>query len=194
MKAFSIVALALAGAILTGCSSGPKVLERADGDWSSPSWATIGRPSWEEDGKKYFIGFIEVDGEASKSAALNMSDEKALSEPMRSLVDQFLDQNQVGENIRKESSFGQRVISATRGFRAPMPSLTIVKRYWETVVANELGGSTTRAFSLAEISVKDFERAKNEYFERLAGNSEMRQIMRDVGKKQRDAILGSNTE
>lgn len=176
---------------LAGCSSGPPVVERVDGNWSSPSWATVTKPSWEDDGKKFFVGYVEVDGDASKSAAMNMSDEKALSEPMRSLVDEFLDQNQVGENLRRESTFGQRVISATRGFRAPMPSLTIVKRYWETVAPDKYT-TVTRCYSLAEISIKDFERAKAEYFERLANNTEMRAILRDVGRKQRERILAPN--
>jgi hypothetical protein len=168
------------------------VLERADGLRGTPDWASITRPSFEESGKKYFLGYVELDGEVSKSGALNMADEKALSEPMRSLVDEFLDQNQVGENVRRESTFGQRIISATRGFRAPMPTLTIVKRYWE-VVATSPYTTATRAYSLAEISLPEFERAKQEYFDRLAGNGEMRQILREVGKKQRENILNTNT-
>src|SRR2546421_4274459 len=65
---------------------------RSDRDWSSDVCSSD---------LKYFLGYIEVDQEASKSAALNMADEKALSEPMRALVDQFLDQNQVGEDVRR---------------------------------------------------------------------------------------------
>ena len=59
---------------------------------------------------------VEVDGDASKSAALNMSDEKAMSEPMRALTDQFLEQNQVGEELRKSSSSGWPWSSADARF------------------------------------------------------------------------------
>ena len=190
MKAYLTLTVLLAIALLSGCSStGSRVLERADGLWDSPDWARVTQPSYEEDGKKYFLGYVELDGLASKSAALNMADEKALSEPMRAFVDEFLDQNQVGEEIRQEGAVGQRVISATRGFRVPMPSLTIVKRYWETVAQDE-HTSSTRAYALAEISVDDFEKAKRDALARLNNNTEMRQILREVGKKQRDRILG----
>jgi hypothetical protein len=64
-----------------------------------------------------------------------------------------------------------------------------VKRYWETVQNGEFN-TTVRAFALAEISVPEFEKTKREYFERLAGNSEMKVILNEVGKRQRDNILG----
>jgi hypothetical protein len=107
---------------------------------------------------------------------------------MRALVDLFLDQNQVGEDLRKEGTVGRRIISATRGFRPPMPALTIVGRYWETV-ANDEYTTSTRAFALAEIPIPEYERAKQAYFDRLAGNSEMKLILSDIGRRQRDAIL-----
>ncbi len=179
--------------LLPGCASrSAKVIERAD-DESKPGWARVTVPSYEENGKKYFVGFVEVDGDSSRSGAMNMSDEKALSEPMRALVDNFLDQNQVGETLRKDGYAGQRVISATRGFRVPMPSLTIVNRYWETVLDGPHGATSTRAYSLAEISIVDFEKAKRAYFERLSSNTEVKQILRDVGRRQRDNVLNAPT-
>jgi hypothetical protein len=183
--------LALGLVLVSACSStGPKIIERADSLDERPDWAKVTEPSFEENGKKYFLGFVELDSDVSKSAAMNMADEKALSEPTRAFVDEFLDQNQVGEELRQNSVVGQRIISATRGFRVPMPSLTIVKRYWETIVTGE-HTSNVRVYSLAEISVPDFEKAKKDSLDRLNGNSEMKKILREVGKKQRDRILGS---
>jgi len=179
---------ALFAIVLASCASGPDILERADDLNDKPDWATVSKPSYENDGKRYFVGFVELDAESSPSGALNMADEKALSEPMRSLVDQFLDQNQVGENLRKDASVGSRIISATRGFRAPMPGLTIVNRYWE-VAQLDPRNTVLRAFSLAEIPAGDYEKAKRDYLERLAGNSEMKNILREVGRRQRDNIL-----
>lgn len=151
-----------------GCASfsGPRIIERADAVGNTPTWASVTRPTYEENGKRYFLGWVEVDGDASKSAALNMADEKAISEPMRGLADEFLDQNQVGEELRKESSVGQRMISATRGYRPPMPSLHISKRYWESVLTLD-NRIEMRAYSLAEIPVQDFEKAKRDYTQRL---------------------------
>jgi hypothetical protein len=183
--------LLLVAVLFAGCSSGPRVLERADGLWSRPDWVQVTRPSFDDDGKRYFVGYVEVDGDASKSAALNMSDEKALSEPMRALVDQFLDQNQVGEDVRHDAAIGQRIISATRGYRPPMPTLTIVKRYWETVATGETT-SQTRAFSLAEISIPEFDRTKREVFLKLTGNTQLKAVLDDVGKKQRENVLGES--
>lgn len=178
---------------LFGCAGkGAKVLERAE-DESKPSWARVTKPSFDNDGKKYFVGFVEVDGDSSRSAAMNMSDEKALSEPMRSLVDNFLDQNQVGETLRKDGYAGQRIISATRGFRVPMPSLTITDRYWETVVDGPHGETATRAYSLAEITAADFDKAKRTYLERLSSNVEVKRILRDVGSRQRDNVLNAGS-
>ncbi len=107
------------------------------------------------------------------------------------IANNFLDQNQVGETLRKDGYFGQRIISATRGFRVPMPSLTIVNRYWETVLDGPHGQTALRAYSLAEISAADFEKAKRAYTERLSSNSEIRKIMRDVGARQRDNVLNA---
>jgi hypothetical protein len=179
---------------LTSCSTmnTPDVVERADDLSSRPDWTSITEPNLIEDDKRLFLGYIEVEGSASKSAALNMADEKALSEPMRGLVDQFLDQNQIGEEIRKDATVGSRIISATRGYRPPMPGLQISKRYWETV-SSPLG-SQLRVFSLAEIPVVDFEKAKADYFARLAGNTELKKILREVGAKQRNNILDKEAD
>lgn len=176
------------GFLLAGCSStGPRVIETADGE-SHPSWASVLRPVYADDGKRFFVGYVEVDGDASRSSALNMADEKALSEPMRSLADQFLDQNQVGEELRRDGSVGQRVISATRSFRMPMPGLQIVKRFWETVQVDQFT-TATRAYALAEVTDAEYEKAKHDYFSRLRGDSEVAKILRDVGQQQRDAIF-----
>lgn len=191
MKNLMVIGISLSLILqLIGCSSpGPKVIETADNN-SKPSWAKTTKPSFEKDGKVYFIAWVEVDGMASKAAALNMSDEKAMSEPFRSLVDEFLDQNQVGEELRKEASVGQRIISATRGYRPPMPSLKITERYWEKLSLGEYGPFELRAFTLTEQPIADYEAAKQAYLNRLAGNSEVKKILDDVGEKQRRKVLG----
>jgi|GEM_PF-1260806 len=170
------------------------VIERADGLQSSPDWASLTKSNYEEAGKMYFLGYIEVDGDSLKSAALNMSDEKALSEPMKSIVQEFLDQNQVGEDLMQ--STGQRIISATRGSRIPLPGMYISKRYWESIETlsskNESGvNSRLRAYSLGEVSVTEYQRAKQKYLERLEGNTEVQNILKEVGAKQRDRLLSS---
>lgn len=169
---------------LVGCSSHQQaILERSDDLSSRPNWANISDSYYEKDGKIFFVGFIEVDGSSSKSAALNMSDEKALSEPMRALVDQFLDQNQVGEQLRKDEQFGRRIISATRGYRPPVVGLKIGHRYWER------GPNDVRAFSQAEMSLADYEDAKRAYLAHLRGDPEVKKILDEVGAKQIEKIL-----
>lgn len=65
--------------ILSACAStGPKVIERADALSSAPEWASVTRSAHEKDGKQFFLGYITLNEGASKSAAMNMADEKAL--------------------------------------------------------------------------------------------------------------------
>jgi hypothetical protein len=183
------------GAIfLIGCATGPSVIERADNLSSKPEWASLLRSVYEEEGAMYFLGYVEVQGDASKSAALNMSDEKGMSEPFRALTDAFLDQNQVGEELRKDSAVGQRLISATRGYRPPMGGLHVVKRYWEVVrVPNQDDPDVTRAelrsYSLVMLPKSDFEAAKRAYFDRLNGNSEVKTALEDIRKKQAEQVM-----
>lgn len=175
-----------------------EVLERSDSYTSKPEWATIDHPITTESGKKTFTSSVTVEGEdVSKSALLNMSDEKAFSEPMRSLVDQYLDQNQVGEDIRSSGSVGTRIISAARGYRPPMPSLEVVNRYYETVIITLPNGSyryETRAYSRVSVDMGDYEKAKRIYFNRLNGTSEVQNVLKEVGEQQREAIQDSNTK
>lgn len=187
--------------LLGGCATSNyskiTVAERADNLNGTPEWASVTKPSYEADGNRYFLGYVEVDGDASKSAALNMSDEKAFSEPMRAIVDNFMEQNQVGEDLT--SSTGQRIISATRGMRPQMPSLHIAKRYWE-VIENRSSGSSNyvksrlRVYSLAEIPIADLEKAKQSFLSNLSNNTEVKKILRDVGAKQREKILNAESE
>ena len=68
-----------------------------------------------------------------------------------------------------------------------------MKRFWETVAVTP-HSSSVRAYALAEISVEDFEKAKRDCLARLNNNTEMRKILREVGKKQRDRILGRDND
>lgn len=200
MTRLILIAGLLAFVILfTRCSSTSvriNTTERADELSHAPEWAKVTKPMFEADGKRYFLGYVEVDGDASKSAALNMSDEKAMSEPMKALVDEFLDQNQVGEGLM--STTGQRIISSTRGFRPPMPGLQVSKRYWETVEikTDQFSPARTvlRAYSLVEINLGELEKAKQAYFMRLRGDNEVKAILKEVGNKQIERVLGSEGE
>jgi len=181
---------------LAACAStGPKVIERADALSSAPEWASVTRGAYEKDGKHYFLGYITLNEGASKSAAMNMADEKALSEPMRAIVKEFLDQNQVGEAVNQGDAVGQRVISATRGYRPPMPGLYISNRYWETVMVPTADGKSRielRVYSLAGIPSSEYSEAKKAALQNLSGNNEVKKILDDVGARQRDAVVGGN--
>ena len=170
-------------------------IERADEISSRPSWASITNPLFEENGKKYFLGYVELDADASKSAALNMSDEKAISEPFRSIVDQFMDQNQVGEELR--GSTGQRIISSTRSSRPAITDLQIVKRYWELVESKSFNGTlrtSLRVYSLAEVSKAELERAKQMYLSCLSTNLNVKKVLDEVGAHQREQALNQKAK
>jgi hypothetical protein len=193
---------ALFGSLLTlmtiGCTStGTKVIERADHLSAAPDWASVTRGSYEKDGRHYFLGYITLNEAASKSAAMNMADEKALSEPMRAIVKEFLDQNQVGESVNQGDAVGQRVMSATRGYRPPMPGLHITNRYWETVLVPTAEGKPRielRVYSLAGIPSTEYAEAKKAALQNFSGNSEVKKILDDVGARQRNAVLGEKAD
>lgn len=177
---------------LGGCSAHQyAVTDRSDELQARPIWANIEHATFDNDGNHHYMAFVEVDGNASKSAALNMSDEKALSDPMRALITEFLDQNQIGEELGKNEEFGKRIISASRGYRPSMPSLQIVHRYWERIT-DVTGRTELRAYSLASVSMADFERAKENYLAKLRGDPEVKKILDEVGAKQRANIEAKN--
>jgi hypothetical protein len=200
MKTFKILVgiFALAPIACSTLGNRVQVVERADSLSSTPEWASFTHPLDEAEGKKFFLGYIEVEANANKSAALNMADEKALSEPLRSVVSQFLDQNQVGEDLA--NSVGQRIISSTSNYRPPMADLRITKRYWEIVETRAAGNSSAtpravlRAYSLAEVPVSELQDAKRTYLAKLRGSSEVKKILSDVGARQRDRGLSSVVE
>ncbi|MBL7714442.1 MAG: hypothetical protein JNL01_03175 [Bdellovibrionales bacterium] len=171
-------------------SSGVTVLERSDDVSSRPEWASVTKATFKKDGTNFYVGYVALEGQSSPSAAMNMSDEKALSEPMKSLVSQFMDQNQVGEDLRNTT--GSRIISSLRSERLPMPSLQVTKRYWERVKLTDGEGITRielRVYSLAEVSDADFQRARQIAFDKLQGKPEIRKVLDEVGKQQRDRAI-----
>ena len=184
--------------ITTSCVTGPSttVVERADGLSSPPKWTLFSEPQQSGDNKTRFIGYVEVDGESLKSAAFNMADEKAMSEPTKSLAEAFLDQNQVGEDLRVDGSYGRRVISATSGYRPPMPTLHIVRRYYEVVVVRTgVAGDQVRlrVWSQAEVTDADFAAAKRAYIRRLAGEPEVKKILDEIGRRQIEQVSAAST-
>ena len=199
MKTNHILYVAAVVLVFQSCATNKKsssqvnIIERSDNNDSRPAWVSIENSIIEKDGKTFFIAYTEVPGRSLKSAALNISDEKALSEPMRSLVQEFLDQNQLAEDLN--STTGQRILSAARGYRVPMPSLKISKRYWEIVEYISFDNSSEirlRVYSMAEINTSELKKAENDFLDRINGNSEIKQILKDVGEKQRKNILTRN--
>lgn len=186
MKTFVAVALVLVFGF--GCSStSVRVIERADSLSSRPDWVSTTKTAYTDHDKTYFIGTVTVDGDASATAALNMSDEKAMSEPTRALVDDFFDQNQVGEDLR--ASTGKRLISSLRKNRVPMPGLTVTSRYWERVAIPQGPAPDKielRVFSLAEIPTTEFEGAKKAAVAKLNADPEIKQDLEKVAAQQRD--------
>lgn len=182
----TLLAVTLFGCVTTRAS----IIERSDNLSSSPDWATLAKSSFKKDGIIYFVGYVTTEGNVSPSAAMNISDEKALSSPMQSLVNQFLDQNQVGEEL--QGTTGQRIISSLRSERIPMPSLQISSRYWERVKipSSESAMRTElRVFSLAEVTEADFLKAKEIAFRKIQDKPETKTILDEVGKKQREKAL-----
>ena len=161
------------------------ILERADDLKEKPKWASITDPLTEDAKNYYFLGYVEVDADSRKSAALNMSDEKAFSEPFRSMVNSYLDQNQVAEELKE--SIGQRIISSTNSERPYLAKFHISKRYWEIVETKNSQGeynTTLRCFSLGSVPKQEYEQAKLQLNKKLNAHSQIKNLLNEIGKKQ----------
>jgi hypothetical protein len=184
---------ALASMFMVSCAStsfkpSVEVLEASD---KKPAWVSITTPSGTEEGGRYFVAFVTVDGDASKSAALNMADEKAFAEAFRSVVDAYMEQNQVGEEAK--ATVGHRLISATKGFRPTMPSMHISSRYWETMITSLPNGAfktELRAFSKASVTANDLAKAAQMYADRMNKTPEIQNILKEVGAQQINTVMG----
>lgn len=180
---------------MIGCSTtnSINILQRADDLSSTPEWASITESIQSKDDKTFFLGYVELSVDASKSGALNMSDMKAYAAPMESMVDAYFQQNEIAEDIRADSAISQLIISAARNSRPPMPGLRIVKRYWEVIEVQSKLGITHQlhVFSLAEIPTSEYERAKRTVLAKLNGNPELKRVLKEVSQKQRDQLLNT---
>ena len=195
MKHLSKVFLAIASitSISLGCTTtnSVSVLQRADNLSSAPDWASITKSVMQDKDKNYFLGYVELNADVSKSAALNMADQKAYAAPMEAMVDAYFQQNKIAEDLKKDSSISELVMSSARSDRPPMPGLRVSKRYWEIIeVKSEKGiEQQLHVFSLAEIPSTEYEKAKKDVLAKLNGNSELKKTLDDVAKKQRDQIF-----
>lgn len=190
-KAVSVNLLTLCWACTS--SSGAKVIERADSLSDTPAWASVTKASFEDEKNKYFVAWIEVPGDRSKSAALTGADRKAIDAPWVSLTQEFFEQIQTSEDLAKDSNSIERITSEVRGSR-PQASIVISKRYWEIVEVKKDTGIEydLRAYSLAEIPKSEYTRAKREYFDRLNKNPRVQKIKDEIGSKQRENVLNKS--
>jgi len=184
-----------AAVVSVSCATTPSVtvVQRADYLSSKPEWATLSNAVYADKASTFFLGYVELDSEVSKSAALAMADQKAYAMPMESMVDAYFQQNKVAEDLRKNSSISELLMSTARNSRPAMPGLRVSKRYWEVVQVRSDKGSNEQlhVYSLAEIPTTEFEKAKRDVLANLNGNSELKRNLDDIAKKQQEKLMGS---
>ena len=74
--------------ILASCSSSPyKVVESLDGN-SKPSWASLGKTTWKEDGKVFAVGMSEGVEPDRLIALMRIADNNAKTEITRLIANQ----------------------------------------------------------------------------------------------------------
>ena len=167
------------------------VIQRADQLSSTPEWASITNSVTSGKDKTFFIGYVELSVEASKSAAMNMADQKAYASPMESMVEAYFQQNKVAEDLKKESGVSELIMSAARSERPAMPGLRVTKRYWEVIeVKSALGISQQlHVYSLAEIPTAEYEKAKKDVLAKLNGNSQLKKQLDEVAERQMNKLV-----
>ena len=192
MKHLAWLFLVLSACGTVSCATNSvTVLQRASELSSRPEWADVTQSVQNQGDKTFFLGYVELGVDSSKSAAMNMSDQKAYSAPMDSMVDAFFQQNSVAEDLRQDSSISELVMSSARNSRPPMPGLRVAKRYWEVIEVKSAVGLSYQlhVFSLAEIPTSEYEKAKRAVLARLNGNKELKNVLKEVSKTQRDQLL-----
>lgn len=194
MKFFSLKISSIfvyVGFISCTSSNYVNVLQRADHLSETPEWASLTNSVASDKEKTYFLGYIELLADSSKSAALNMSDQKAYSAPMESMVNEFFQQNKIAESLRKDIAIGELIMSSLRSSRPAMPGLRITKRYWEIIEVKSAQGYNQQlhVFSLAEIPTQEYEQAKRDVISKLNNDSELSKSLNDIAKRQQDKVL-----
>ena len=149
---------------LAHCASEPyKVVERADDLSDRPAWASWTKVSAAVEGKRYFIGYVELSGDASKAAALNLSDLKALLEPYRTLFPDWKDRTSALEDPLNgiQGARSLEWVSLTREGIA-LPSMVISDRYWEILQdKDEPTRRILRAYSRVSVLESDWLHFRN---------------------------------
>jgi hypothetical protein len=174
--------------MLSACSSTTmRVVEQSD---SRPSWATITRSQFEEDGKVKFVGYFTSD-DARPSAVVNGSAARARAMPLASITNDFLDQVGVEEDLHDASS--KMILSTLRKDPPQIPGLQVVGNFYERVeIPNSDGTKRTeiRAYSLAECPTSEYLEAKKAAIARLKGDSQVKHELNDLMSKQRERVYG----
>jgi hypothetical protein len=187
-----VVAVPLA-LMFAACATSPSVtvVQRADHLSETPSWVSLSNAVTADKQNTYFLGYVELGADVSKSAALNMADQKAYASPMESMVEAYFQQNKVAEDLKKNSAVSELLMSAARNSRPAMPGLRVTKRYWEVVeVKNDKGTEQQlHVFSLAEIPSSEYETAKKEVLSKLGSDSALKRSIDEIAKKQQEQLL-----
>lgn len=190
---FRGVILIVISLLSASCTTTPSVtvIQRADYINAKPEWASLSNAVHSDKQNTYFLGYVELDADVSKSSALTMADNRAYSMPMESMVEAYFQQNKLAEDLRKSSAVNELLMSSARSSRPAMPGLRVSKRYWEVVqVKTEKGTSEQlHVYSLAEIPNNEFETAKKDVLSKLNGNSELKKNLDEIAKKQQENLL-----
>lgn len=103
MKIFSLLTIAM---IMVGCSSSPyKVVETLDGK-DKPSWATIEKTTWVDDGQVFAVGVAEGIDPDRVTSLMKIADNHAKTEVTRMIANQLgVDMSVVEQGLRGEGSY-----------------------------------------------------------------------------------------
>ena len=101
---------------------------------------------------------------------------------------------QYGADLKKDSITFQEISSATRSYRPILSTFDVAKKYWETIALvgpDGQGSVDLRVFCLAEVNTSEVVKARKAFITQANGNPEVKQILKDIGQKQRDKVLNS---
>ncbi len=173
---------------INGCSSSKiRIVEQSD---SKPNWASVSKTTFENDGKKFFVGYFTADGDARPSAAIAGAGTKAMAMPMESLSDEFLQQSGVADDLHDSAS--KMIISTLRKNPPNIPGLQVTSNYYERVEIPNGNDDTVRSelrvFSLAQCSIGEYNTAKRQALLQLKKDSKLKKELDEIMVGQRSKI------
>lgn len=150
MKILSILAISI---IMAGCSSNPyKVVESLDNK-DKPSWATIEKTTWVDDGQVFAVGVAEGVEPDRVTSLMKIADNHAKTEVTRMIANQLgVDLSVVEQGLRGDGSFS---FLGSEKSSVSVQELAPSSRYYEKLVLKDVDDAPVKIMFYSLVSMPE---------------------------------------